>query len=57
MSEWKNKRVLMKLYKEDKKLILINVSEDVYNTFDVTGFTDLFSIQKSERFFAWDHLD
>ncbi|MBQ8970425.1 MAG: amino acid adenylation domain-containing protein [Lachnospiraceae bacterium] len=41
-------RVLMKLYKEDKKLILINVSEDVYNTFDVTGFTDLFAIQKKE---------
>ena len=40
-------RVLMKLLRMKKdKIIIRNVSSDVYNIFEVTGFTELFHIRK-----------
>ena len=34
-------RVVLKLRKECPKLAIINVSPDVYEIFDMTGFTDM----------------
>ena len=40
-------RVFMKLLRMKKdKIIIRNVSSDVYNIFEVTGFTELFHIRK-----------
>lgn len=40
-------RVLMKLLRMKKdKIIIRNVSSDVYKIFEVTGFTELFHIRK-----------
>ncbi len=42
-------RIFMKLYREDKKLQFINASPAVYDTFDLTGFTDLLEIRRVEE--------
>ncbi len=43
-------RVLMKLRKSiGKPLPVINVSRDVYDIFETTGFTELFDVQKTMR--------
>ena len=43
-------RVLMKLRKQAKKAVPVyNVSRDVYDIFDVTGFTDLLEVHKAVR--------
>lgn len=43
-------RVLLKLGKKSgAKLGVINVSDDVYNIFEVTGFTELFNVRKKIR--------
>ena len=43
-------RVLMKLRKRgDKKLQVINASSEVYDIFEVTGFTELFDVKKRLR--------
>ena len=43
-------RVLMKLRKQsDKKLPVINVSPEVYEVFETTGFTELFDVKKVLR--------
>jgi len=42
-------RVLMKLRKQHDKLVMINVSRDVYEIMEVTGFTELFTIRKALR--------
>ena len=43
-------RVLMKLRKQAKKALpVLNVSPEVYEIFDVTGFTDLLDVQKALR--------
>ncbi|MCR5674578.1 MAG: anti-sigma factor antagonist [Lachnospiraceae bacterium] len=42
-------RVLMKLRKQRDKLDMINVSRDVYEIMEVTGFTELFTIRKALR--------
>ena len=40
-------RIFMKLLRMKKdKIIIRNVSSDVYNIFEVTGFTELFRIRK-----------
>ncbi len=41
-------RIFMRLYKEDKKLTAVNVSNAVFETFDITGFTDFMDIEKGE---------
>ena len=40
-------RVILKLRKEDPKLAIINVAADVYEVFDMTGFTDMVTVEKA----------
>ena len=40
-------RVILKLRKENPKLAIINVASDVYEVFDMTGFTDMVTIEKA----------
>ena len=42
-------RVILRLRKEEPKLAIINVASDVYEVFDMTGFTDMINIQKAYR--------
>ena len=40
-------RVILRLRKEEPKLAVINVSSDVYEVFDMTGFTDMVTVEKA----------
>ena len=40
-------RVILKLRKEEPDLAIINVSPDVYEVFDMTGFTDMVTVEKA----------
>ena len=40
-------RVVLKLRKEEPKLAIINVASDVYEVFDMTGFTDMVTVEKA----------
>ena len=40
-------RVILRLRKEEPKLAIINVAADVYEIFDMTGFTDMVTIEKA----------
>ena len=40
-------RVILKLRKEEPKLAIINVASDVYEVFDMTGFTDMVTVEKA----------
>ena len=40
-------RVILKLRKEEPKLAIINVAADVYEIFDMTGFTDMVTVEKA----------
>ena len=40
-------RVILRLRKEEPKLAIINVMADVYEIFDMTGFTDMVTIEKA----------
>ncbi len=42
-------RILLRLRKEDAELTIINVSSEVYEIFDMTGFTEMINIQKAYR--------
>ena len=42
-------RVILRLRKEEPKLAIINVTSDVYEVFDMTGFTDMVTIEKAYR--------
>lgn len=42
-------RVILKLRKEEPKLAIINVSPDVYEVFDMTGFTDMVTVEKAYK--------
>jgi len=42
-------RVFLQLSKSGKKLNIKNVNEEVYSIFDMTGFTEMFDIQKKIR--------
>lgn len=42
-------RVILKLRKEEPKLAIINVAPDVYDVFDMTGFTDMITVEKAYR--------
>lgn len=42
-------RVILKLLKEEPKLAIINVSPEVYDVFDMTGFTDMLTVEKAYR--------
>ena len=40
-------RVILRLRKEDANLAIINVAADVYEVFDMTGFTDMVTVEKA----------
>lgn len=40
-------RVILKIRKEEPKLAIINVSPDIYDVFDMTGFTDMITVEKA----------
>ena len=40
-------RVVLRLRKEEPKLAIINVAPDVYEVFDMTGFTDMVTVEKA----------
>ncbi|MBR5137349.1 MAG: anti-sigma factor antagonist [Clostridia bacterium] len=40
-------RVILRLRKEEPKLTIINVSPDVYDVFDMTGFTEMVTVEKA----------
>jgi uncharacterized protein (TIGR02172 family) len=40
-------RVILKLRKEEPQLAIINVSPEVYEVFDMTGFTDMVTVEKA----------
>lgn len=42
-------RVILKLRKEEPKLAIINVASDVYEVFEMTGFTDMVTIEKAYK--------
>ena len=40
-------RVILRLRKEEPELAIINVASDVYEVFDMTGFTDMVTVEKA----------
>ena len=40
-------RVILRLRKEEPKLAIINVASNVYEVFDMTGFTDMVTVEKA----------
>lgn len=42
-------RVILKLRREEPKLAIINVSPEVYDVFDMTGFTDMITVEKAYK--------
>ena len=40
-------RVILRLRKEEPKLAIINVAPDVYEVFDMTGFTEMITVEKA----------
>ena len=40
-------RVILRLRKEEPKLAIINVAPDVYEIFDMTGFTEMVTVEKA----------
>ena len=40
-------RVILRLRKEEPNLAIINVAPDVYEVFDMTGFTDMVTVEKA----------
>lgn len=42
-------RILLRLRKEDKDLSVINVSPEVYDILDMTGFTEMLTVKKAYR--------
>lgn len=42
-------RVVLRLRKEEPKLAIINVSPEVYGVFEMTGFTEMITIEKTYR--------
>ena len=42
-------RVILRIRKEEPKLAIINVSPDVYDVLDMTGFTDMITVEKAYK--------
>lgn len=42
-------RVILALAKTEKNMMLVNVSQDIYNIFEMTGFTRIVNIEKALR--------
>ena len=47
-------RVILRLRKEEPKLAIINVASDVYEVFDMTGFTDMVTVEKAYQRMSLD---
>ena len=47
-------RIILRLKKETPDTTLINVSPDVYEIFDMTGFTEIMDIKKAYRVISVD---
>ena len=47
-------RIILRLLKELKQLKVINVNSDVYEILDMTGFTDMLSVEKAFRKISLD---
>lgn len=47
-------RVILRLRKSDPALKIVNVSSDVYEIFDMTGFTEMIPVEKAYRRFSVD---
>ena len=47
-------RVILRLRKEEPNLAIINVAADVYEVFDMTGFTDMVTIEKAYKTMSVD---
>lgn len=42
-------RVILKIRKEEPKLAIINVAPEVYEVFEMTGFTDMITVEKAYK--------
>ena len=42
-------RVILKIRRDEPKLAIINVAPEVYDIFDMTGFTDMITVEKAYR--------
>ena len=42
-------RVILKVRKEEPRLAIINVAPEVYDVFDMTGFTDMVTVEKAYK--------
>ena len=42
-------RIMLRLRKEEPKLAIINVSPEVYSVFEMTGFTEMMTVEKTYR--------
>ena len=42
-------RVILRLRKEEPKLAIINVAAEIYEVFDMTGFTDMVTVEKAYK--------
>ncbi len=42
-------RIILKLRKEESTLAVINVAPEVYDVFDMTGFTDMMTVEKAYK--------
>ena len=42
-------RVILKIRKEEPRLAIINVAPEVYDVFDMTGFTDMVTVEKAYK--------
>ena len=50
-------RALMRIRKSEGALTVRNVSSELYETFDITGFTSLLNVQKALRFISVEGLE
>ena len=50
-------RVILKFRKDDKELKIINVCSEVYEIFEMTGFTEILTIEKSYKQMSVDNCE
>ncbi len=47
-------RIFLRLRKEDPKLAIVNVSSEVYDILEMTGFTEMMTVKKAYRILSAD---
>lgn len=50
-------RVILKIRKEEPKLAIINVAPEVFDVFDMTGFTEMVNVEKAYRRMSVEGLE